>query len=113
MTRHRKATRADWRVTAVYLALFVALLILGAILLLPTYYYLWLLLLVAGLLLLVRWHARGFAYRCPGCGHEFEISAWTDLTSPHGADREGGWKLLTCPRCRQRSRARGVKKVSD
>ena len=57
---------------------------------------------VIGLALLVRWHARAFACRCPHCGHVFMIPAWLDLASPHGVRRHdgrwAGWKLLRCPR---------------
>lgn len=67
---------------------------------------------VIGLVLLVRWHARAFAYRCPHCGHVFTIPAWLDVVSPHGVSRRDGhwvgWKLLRCPRCRRWSRAATV-----
>jgi DNA-directed RNA polymerase subunit RPC12/RpoP len=113
MTRYRKASPGDWRRTAVYIGLYVALVIGGAVLWLPDQWYLWLLLVAGGLVLLVRWHARRFAYRCGHCGHEFEISAWTDLASPQGIGKEGGWKLLRCPRCGERSRAVVIKKAAD
>jgi hypothetical protein len=112
MTRTRKAGPGDWRRTAVHVGLYVALLIGGAILWLPDLWYLWLLLVGGGLALLVRWHARRFAYRCGHRGQAFEISAWTDLTSPQGISKQGGWKLLRCPRCGQRSRAQVIKKVA-
>jgi DNA-directed RNA polymerase subunit RPC12/RpoP len=113
MTQTRKTTKGDWGRTALYVGLFVALLIVGAALLLRAYAYLWLLLVVGGLVLLVRWHARRFAYRCPACGHEFEISPWTDLISPHGVSRRGGWKLLKCPHCGKRARAVVLGKVAS
>ncbi len=64
---------------------------------------------VLGLALLVHWHARAVAYRCPRCGNVFAIPTRIDLVSPHGASRRDGrwvgWKLLRCPRCRRWSRA--------
>jgi DNA-directed RNA polymerase subunit RPC12/RpoP len=66
--------------------------------------------LVIGLLLLVGWHARAFAYRCRNCGHEFAISLLTDLVSPHGPGRGGGWKFLRCPRCGRWTRAFVIRK---
>ena len=64
----------------------------------------WLIIVFAGMLLLVRWSARNSGYRCRHCGHEFEISTFTALVSPHGAGN-GGWTYLRCPRCDRRSRA--------
>lgn len=69
--------------------------------------------LVGGLPFLVVWHARTFAYRCRNCGHEFEISPWVDLISPHGLGKEGGWKYLRCPKCGQRTRAAVIPRRSD
>ncbi len=69
-----------------------------------------LVIVVIGLLLLVGWHARTFAYRCRNCGHEFAISPLTDLVSPHGPGRGGGWKLLRCPKCGRWTRAFVIRK---
>lgn len=63
---------------------------------------------VAGVLLLLLWHVRNFAYRCRRCGNEFTISAPLDFISPHGLWFDGGWKLLRCPRCRRWTRARVI-----
>ncbi|MCJ7456263.1 zinc ribbon domain-containing protein [Candidatus Bathyarchaeota archaeon] len=68
-------------------------------------------LIVAGLLLTVDWHARTFAYRCRICGHEFEVSFWTDLFNPHWPSRDGGWKYLKCPACRRRTKAIVIEKA--
>jgi DNA-directed RNA polymerase subunit RPC12/RpoP len=113
MTPNREITKEDWIRTAIYLSLFVAALVIGAVLLLPDYWYGWLLLVVGGILLLVRWHAAHFAYRCPQCGHEFEITTFTDLISLQGPSRGGGWKYLKCPRCHARSRATQIKKIRE
>jgi len=69
-----------------------------------------LVMVVIGLLLLVGWHARTFAYRCRNCGSEFAIRILTDLVSPHGPGRGGGWKFLRCPRCGHWTRAFVIRK---
>jgi hypothetical protein len=75
--------------------------------------FLWLtavLITVGGVLIvLVRWHARNTAYRCPACLHEFEISALRDFISPHGFGR----KYLKCPACGKRSWALALAKESS
>jgi len=111
MTQYQKTTKGDWIRTIVYIAVFVAVIIIGAIFLLPAYFYIWLILFIGGLFLLVRWHAKNFAYRCPKCGYEFEISTFTDFISPHGLSKNGGWKYLKCPKCHERSRATVIKKI--
>jgi DNA-directed RNA polymerase subunit RPC12/RpoP len=78
--------------------------VLSAIYLLTSYLYVWIVLTAAGLILLVFWHAKATAYHCPRCGYEFEISLFTDFLSPHGVNKEGGWKYLKCPSCHHRSR---------
>jgi DNA-directed RNA polymerase subunit RPC12/RpoP len=109
--KYRETTREDWLKTIIYVALFIAIITIGAIFLLSAYLYVWLIILTASLILaislflLVQWHARNFAYRCLKCGHEFEVSAFTDFISPHGLSRSGGWKYLKCPKCHQRSKA--------
>ena len=110
MTQYRETTKKDWIKTIVYIAVFVALLVIGAILLLPAYWYIWLILVIVGLFFLVRWHAKQFAYRCANCECEFEISTFTDLISPHGVSGKGGWKYLKCPNCHQRTKAIVIKK---
>lgn len=104
---YRKPNRADWRKTAIYLAVYVVTIIGGAFLLLPrggVGTLVWAVIVAGGLFLLVKWHSKSAAYRCTNCGHEFEISLLTDLVSPHGIGK-GGWKYLKCPQCSQRMRA--------
>ena len=113
MAQYKETTKRDWIRTIAYIAVSIAVIIIGAIFLLPAYWYwyIWLILVVGSLFLLVRWHAKKFAYRCPKCGHEFEISIFTDFISPHGPSISGGWKYLKCPKCHERSRATVIKKV--
>lgn len=110
MARYQETTKEDWIRTIIYVAAFITIIIIGTIFLLPVYWYIWLILVVGCLFLLVRWHAKNFAYRCPNCGHEFEISIFIDFISPHGPGEAGGWKYLKCPKCHKRSRATEIKK---
>jgi DNA-directed RNA polymerase subunit RPC12/RpoP len=112
MTHHhyKETTKEDWLKTMMYIAVFVLVIISGAIILLPSYAYIWLLLFAGSLFLLVKWHAHTFGYRCPNCGHEFAISTVTDFVSPHGLSKRGGWKYLKCPQCHERIRAMVIKK---
>ena len=86
-----------------YIGLYIVLISVGAFVLLaepsPLRVVAWLVLVVGGMLLIVGWHARVVAYRCGLCGHEFTISIWRDLISPHGVTRDGGWAYLRCPHC--------------
>ena len=72
----------------------------------PFGFSLWIIIVLMSLLVMVRWHSRVTVYRCPECGHVFSISMIADLVSPHGIGREGGWKLLTCPKCGSHVQAR-------
>jgi DNA-directed RNA polymerase subunit RPC12/RpoP len=103
-------TKKYWIRTVIYLIIFVLIFISGAIFLLPTHFWLWLILVSGVLFLLVGWHAKTFAYRCPRCGHEFEVSLLLDFISPHGPSKDGGWKYLKCPKCQRRSRALVIKR---
>jgi DNA-directed RNA polymerase subunit RPC12/RpoP len=108
---YKETVKGDWVTTMRYIALLLAVIILGAIFLLPSYPYIWLVLFLGSLFLLVRWHANTFAYQCSQCGHEFEISTLTDFISPQGLSKRGGWKYLKCPQCHERARATVIKKV--
>jgi DNA-directed RNA polymerase subunit RPC12/RpoP len=113
--RYRETEQRDWVKTGAFIAAFVLVISAGAFLLLPQYWPAWAFLLAAGSAALMLWHSRAFAYRCAGCGEEFEISLLTDFISPHGIDRDGegcwrGYKYLKCPNCRQRSKAVGLAK---
>ncbi len=111
MTTFREPTRQDhlkgWR----YLAAYLAVVSVTAVLLIdvdpPVGVVVWLIVVGVSVGLLVRWNARHSGYRCRLCGHEFEISMWTELVSPHGMGG-GGWKYLRCPRCDRKSRAKAL-----
>ena len=82
---------------------FIATVILTALAFTPSHwpfgFILWVVTVIVSLLAVVWWHAGNTVYRCRECGHLFSISSVTDLVSPHGLSRGGGWKLLTCPKC--------------
>ncbi len=101
---YRKATQRDWLKLGAYLLLAAALTVISGVVLVPVAwpagFLVWLALFVGGsLYLLVRWHAKAAAYRCPSCGHEFKISVLTDFASPQIPDR----KCLRCPQCGERN----------
>ena len=111
MNQYLESTREDWRKTFSYIAVLVAINVIGTLFLLPALWYIWLILIAGSLFLLVRWHAKNFAYRCLKCGHEFEISISRDFISPHGSSEGSGWKYLKCPKCHERSRATVLRKM--
>jgi DNA-directed RNA polymerase subunit RPC12/RpoP len=104
LSSYRKSRRKDWLKTLIYIAIYLTFLGFTGINLLLSYWYVWMTLAAGGLIILVFWHAKATAYHCPRCGHEFEISIFTDFFSPHGVDRKGAWKYLRCPNCSNRSR---------
>lgn len=107
MNKYQEVTWKDWIYTLIALLIFIIFLV-GASLLLPgtTHEFLYPFVMAASLLILIYWHTRSFAYRCPKCGNEFEISMLKNLISPHWPGRGGGWKLLRCPECRSWSAAK-------
>jgi ribosomal protein L32 len=82
---------------------FIATTLISALILTPINwpigFSLWVIIVLVLLLAIVRWHSMISVYRCPECGHLFRIGTITDLFSPHGIGGNGGWKLLTCPKC--------------
>ena len=97
--KYWEATEMDWDRTALLLRIFGAVVGLSSIFLLPHHWYFWILIFVAGVALLVIWHTKNFAYRCPGCGEVFEISTFEDLLGPNSINK----KYLKCPKCRKRA----------
>jgi len=100
---YRDVTKADqWKVVF-YLVLMILFNVLTAVLLFPVArlwgFLAWLVLCFGtSLCLLVRWHAKVTAYRCPHCDRAYEISFFTDFISPHYPNK----KYLKCPHCGQR-----------
>ena len=95
--------RRYWTRVVLFTALSLIVIVAGAKWLAPLLWPIgliaWLLLAAGIVFLLVRWHVANTAFRCPGCGHVFTISASTDLWSPNFPDRQ----FLQCPACERRS----------
>ena len=111
MNQITKPERGDYLKSIIFILVYVIVIGVSAVYLLIELWYLWLLIVVAGMLLMVNWHKKKTAYRCPNCEHVYEVSFLTDLVSPHGIDRDGAWLYLRCPNCRQRKKTKTLKKV--
>jgi len=96
------------RKTIKYIALYVVGLLVGGgfIILSPNLlgFLVFAIIFLGGLFALVYWHAHTFKFRCQCCGNVFEISTLKDLISPHGLQKENGWKFLCCPKCKKWSK---------
>ena len=84
---YRRVTTRDWWIVGGYVLLAATVIVVTAWILIPVAWPIgfaaWLAVFVGGsLFLLVRWHAKSTAYRCPACRYEFEISVLTDFASP-------------------------------
>jgi len=114
MPTYRKIERSDWTKSLLFIGIYVAAISVTAFILLVTYWYLWITLVTGGLFILVLWHKKSNAYRCPKCGSEFEISLLTDFFSPHGVTKDGGgWLYLKCPVCSTRSKMEVLAKKKE
>ncbi len=113
MSIYRKPSRKDWLKNLIYITAYVLVIGFSSFHLLLSYWYVWITLVIGGLLLLVSWHTKAAIYHCSRCGHYFKTSVFTNLMSPHGIDRGGGWKYLKCPNCLTRSRMKILLKSSD
>ncbi len=98
------------KTTLIYLVAYAGLLVVSGVVLLPDLFIGWVVIAAMGLLALVRWHSRAFAYRCANCGSEFQISALTELFGLQGFSTSRGWKYLRCPFCNERTRATVVER---
>jgi hypothetical protein len=96
--KYRGIPKKGWSQTAFLILIFITL-GLFFIFLFPDYWYLWLLIIGGGLALLVVWHTKNFAYRCPRCDKVFEVSAIEEFLGPTGINA----KYLKCPKCGKRA----------
>jgi uncharacterized C2H2 Zn-finger protein len=100
--------------TSTIILAYIAFTVLLALILTPRYWpfglMLWIGITAISLLVVVWWHAENTVYRCQKCDHLFRINTATDLVSPHGLGRGGGWKLLTCPKCGHYGKAQVIEK---
>jgi DNA-directed RNA polymerase subunit RPC12/RpoP len=103
MKQFRDVTRSDYLKIALWVILYVAVIIVGSVFILPYYLpygvILWVLIVLIGLYLLVRWDAGNFGYHCPDCENDFTISVAHDFISPHSGNK----KLLVCPQCKHKA----------
>ena len=111
--KYQNPTRKDWILGIALLLGTLMVIIIGAFLLIPTYWYWWLLLVIVSAILLIIYQNRNYACRCRECGHEFEVSLLTNIISPHGVDKKGGWQLVKCPNCKKRGKATTIKVIKD
>lgn len=97
--KYWEVTKKYWFRTAHLLFIFITILGIFTFLLFPGYWYFWLLIVIVTLAMLLKWHAKNFAYGCPKCGKVFEISVLEDLLCPDVVNR----KYLQCPMCRRKA----------
>lgn len=104
-----KPKKSDYIRSAVYIGIYLLVISVSAFWLLPDLWIVWGAVVLIGMLLLVGWHQKSTAYRCPNCAHVYQISFLTDLLAPHGIDRQGAWLLLRCPNCGKRQKTQVLK----
>lgn len=93
--RYWKITRSGLYGTAKVLFEFIVVIMISSVFLLASYWFFWLMIIAGFLILLLVWHAKNFAYLCPGCGEVFKVSTLKGFISPNGVNK----KYLRCPRC--------------
>ena len=117
MARYVERNRYDWFSTIWKLAIFVGMILFSLFViypwrgLLPT-----ILLVIASIWTYLALVSRQSGYVCGNCGKVFQVPTATNFfsTSSVGKNPDGtyySYKNLTCPHCRQRSKARLVKRV--
>ena len=111
--QYQDPTRKDWIMGIALLLIYLIVIGLGAFFLIPEYWYWWLLLFFMSTILMVINQNRNYACRCRECGHEFEVSFFVNLISPHGVDKEGSWQWVKCPNCKKRAKATVIKVIKD
>ncbi|RQD78319.1 MAG: hypothetical protein D5R97_00570 [Candidatus Syntrophonatronum acetioxidans] len=105
-SKYEETTRKDVMVTVLALLIYLGL-VFASVLWAPSYIAVFV--MIAGLMILVNWHNRTFAYRCGECGRGFQVSPWNNLMSLHSPGGGGGWKYLQCPYCLEWSKAKILK----
>lgn len=117
MTEYQEVTKKEWKKSALIISVLLVFVVIGSLLLIVGYVYVGVVLFIIGVVLplyLAVSEEKGEVYSCPKCGHEFEISAFKSLISPHGITKKEGqtydWKYLNCPVCHTRSKMFRAKK---
>lgn len=111
--KFEEPTRRDWVIGILSLVTFVIVIGVGAFLLIPENWAWWLLLVLGGTLLLAFNQNRKYGCRCRRCEHEFKISYFLNLISPHGVDGSGSWLWTKCPSCETRGKVTVIRAVRD
>ena len=117
MARFIERTKYDWWSTIWKFAVFVGIVIFAVVVIypwrgfLPTF-----LLIMAGLWLYVGMLTRKTGYRCAECGTAFQLPTTINFftTSAIAKNPDGtyySYKMLTCPNCGKRTKARLVKRA--
>lgn len=115
--RYREVAGTDRRRTLLYIAILVCSVVVAVTVIAPLRGPIAAALLVlVTLWTLVAWHNKGFAYRCANCRRVFQVPTFVNFLTFQGVARRPdgtyhGYKSLTCPYCRERTRATIVRKV--
>lgn len=91
----------------VFVVIYILLIVILSLYLVPGLWWLWVLFIAAGLFVLMNWHSRAVAYRCPKCGKVHRIPWYVNLVTPRGRSPHP-WKYLKCPGCHVWSRHAAV-----
>lgn len=117
MARFIERDRYDWWGTTWKLLAFVVVVVLAITLVYPARGF-WptFLLILAGVWMLVSLMSRQTGYRCGNCGRAFQVPTTVNFftAASVGRNPDGtyySYKLLTCPYCGKRTKARLVKRV--
>ncbi|MDD1769975.1 MAG: zinc ribbon domain-containing protein [Methanomassiliicoccales archaeon] len=94
----KDAKRRGVSLRTIYLITYVAVIILAAAILLPTYWYLWAIVLAICLLRIAAYLVPRKAYRCSKCGTVFAPRTASNLR-PNVTDVYEDSSKLKCPKC--------------
>ena len=117
MARFIERSRYDWWGTTWKLVLFIMLIVFSIAVILPWRGPWWTgLMVILSLWLYVRLMTQRTAYKCANCGRVFQVPTTVNFftTGSMGKNPDGTYyaaKMLTCPHCSKRTKARLVKRV--
>jgi DNA-directed RNA polymerase subunit RPC12/RpoP len=79
--------------------IYIAILIIGAVLFLPDYWYLWLIILIVILMRFMSWLSKKQVYECNRCKTRFFWEKRRFTLVPKAADLYGKEAGIKCPKC--------------